>query len=166
MILRESVGIMDLKLILGKIKDFFFSMANSFLNSVINPVNKFILVARNKFLEEKSKSKNWKIIICIGISILVFCIFIAIIANFNKNRQTDKKTNNIEKKYSQIIIPHPLEKPEEPSLPDDYYLSRPRTEKMTEQDIEKWFTIPDDSMFDQLNQKNNEIIKNILEDAP
>ncbi len=63
-------------------------------------------------------------------------------------------------------ITQPFVLPSEPVLLEQYYVSRPKTLKWTEEEADKWFTIPDESMMSQLDNDNNRLIQNLLEASP
>lgn len=65
-----------------------------------------------------------------------------------------------------LDITQPFVLPKEPSMNNDYYLSRPKNEVWTQEEAEKWFTIPNDAMLNQLEHDNNNLIQNLLETSP
>ena len=65
-----------------------------------------------------------------------------------------------------IILHQPLVPPEPPSTPDEYHLVRPKDYVWAEDDIERWFTPPDQQLLDSLQSANNDVISDLLEVAP
>ena len=60
----------------------------------------------------------------------------------------------------------PLVLPQETSVPEDYYLVRPRNYQWTSEDIKRWFNSPDGNILDELHKSNNQMVNDILEVAP
>lgn len=65
-----------------------------------------------------------------------------------------------------IILHQPLVAPQPPSMPDEYHLVRPKDYVWTEDDIERWFTPPDQELLDSLQSANDDVISDLLEVAP
>jgi len=107
---------------------------------------------------------NFHKLIKIGIILLVLLFLLAmiiILVNGSKN-----KTKNNVKFENDFTLLQPLMKPEFDSLPDDYYLNRPKNYKWSEKDVERWFSNPDDELLDELHEANDKMILDILEAAP
>ncbi len=56
--------------------------------------------------------------------------------------------------------------PQQASLTDDYYFSRVTGEKWSNEERNRWFTIPDESNLNRLGEANDAISDAILEAAP
>ena len=54
-----------------------------------------------------------------------------------------------------IILHQPLVAPQPPSMPDEYHLVRPKDYVWTEDDIERWFSPPDQELLDSLQAAND-----------
>lgn len=65
-----------------------------------------------------------------------------------------------------IILHQPLVAPQPPSMPDEYHLVRPKDYVWTEDDIERWFSPPDQELLDSLQAANDAVISDLLEVAP
>lgn len=100
----------------------------------------------------------------IGIIILLafFLIAVIIILVGESNLFSKKKVAFDES----FILHQPLIAPESPSTPDEYYLVRPKDYTWTQQDIDRWFSPPDQQLLDSLHTANDEIISDVLEAAP
>ncbi len=56
--------------------------------------------------------------------------------------------------------------PQQASLTDDYYFSRVSGEKWSNEERDRWFTVPDESNLKKLGEANDAITDTILEAAP
>ena len=110
------------------------------------------------------KILNKKKFIAVSLLILLIFFLLAILvfflgSFFSKNKE--------EVMFDDTIILHQeLIPPKVPSIPDDYYLVRPKDYQWTEDDIDRWFTTPDGEMLDTLDSANRQMIDKLLEAAP
>lgn len=56
--------------------------------------------------------------------------------------------------------------PAEPLFREEYYLSREQKEKWSDEDIQEWFTIPNEYMIEKLHDDNTRLIQGIMEGSP
>ena len=56
--------------------------------------------------------------------------------------------------------------PQQAALTDDYYFSRVSGEKWSNEERDRWFTVPDESNLKKLGEANDAITDTILEAAP
>ena len=56
--------------------------------------------------------------------------------------------------------------PQQAALTDDYYFSRVTGEKWSNEERDRWFTVPDESNLKKLGEANDAISDKILEAAP
>ncbi len=56
--------------------------------------------------------------------------------------------------------------PQQASLTDEYYFSRISGEKWSNEERDRWFTVPDESNLKKLGEANEAITDTILEAAP
>ncbi|MCR5623563.1 MAG: hypothetical protein K6G18_17125 [Treponema sp.] len=56
--------------------------------------------------------------------------------------------------------------PQQASLTDDYYFSRVTGEKWSNEERDRWFTVPDEQNIKKLGEANDAISDKILEAAP
>ena len=94
-----------------------------------------------------------------AVCVLIILIIILIIMLIPK----DSKFIPIER---QVVLQDSLYLPEQPSLSDDYVLHREGVQHWDDDEINQWFTVPSDSMLQDLAESNKKIISNILEVAP
>lgn len=103
----------------------------------------------------------------IRISLLVLLLFFAAaLATIIVANSRDGQKRNPVAFDEDFTLLQPLMLPEEPSLPDDYYLVRPRGYEWTWDDVERWFAAPDGTLLDELHAANGALINDILEAAP
>ena len=60
----------------------------------------------------------------------------------------------------------PLFTPDAPAMAQDYYPSRIPGKVWSGEDIEEWFTLPDDSTIGELEKANDKIVSDIIGAAP
>lgn len=164
---------MNIGELIKKITSFFRSLKDGFISLVITPMYSNIQKVNNTFKEKIPDSKKRLLIFS---STVVFLLMLIILLTVlirscsstteiadSKNKNTQVQSTD---EYSGITLSQEIIKPDEPSLPDDYYLFRQRNEQMSQEDIDKWFTKPDETMINQLHQENELIIQDLLENTP
>lgn len=97
------------------------------------------------------------------IILLAFFLVAVIIVIVGKTNLLDKGKSVFEEPF---ILHQSLVAPKPPSTPDEYYLMRSKDYSWTQEDIERWFSPPNQELLDSLNTANDEIISNIVEGAP
>ena len=95
--------------------------------------------------------------------LLVFFLIAVIIITVGESNLFNKKKLRFDENFT---LHQPLVAPEPPSTPDEYYLVRPKDYTWTEQDIDRWFSPPDEQLLDSLRDANDELISDLLEAAP
>lgn len=95
--------------------------------------------------------------------LLAFFLIAVIIIMVGESNLFSKKKFSVDENF---ILYQPLVVPEPPSTPDEYYLVRPKDYVWTEQDIDRWFSPPDQQLLDSLRTANDELISDLLEAAP
>lgn len=95
--------------------------------------------------------------------LLAFFLIAVIIITVGESNPFNKKKFSFDENF---ILHQPLVAPEPPSTPDEYYLVRPKDYTWTEQDIDRWFSPPDEQLLDALRTANDELISDLLEAAP
>ena len=106
-------------------------------------------------------SKLIKISLIVLLIFLIAALVIVFVSSINKDKKKSIVTFN-----EDYTLLQPLMLPDEPSLPDDYYLVRPRNYEWTQEDVDSWFSIPNSKLLDELHQANNSMINDLLEAAP
>ena len=100
----------------------------------------------------------------IGIIILLaFFLIAVIIILVGESKLFSKKKVTFDESF---ILHQPLVAPESPSIPDEYYLVRPKDYTWTQQEVDRWFSPPDQQLLDSLRTANDELISDLLEAAP
>ena len=95
--------------------------------------------------------------------LLVFFLIAVIIITVGESNLFKKKKLSFDENFT---LHQSLVAPEPPSTPDEYYLVRPKDYTWTEQDIDRWFSPPDEQLLDALRAANDELISDLLEAAP
>ena len=100
----------------------------------------------------------------IGILILLaFFLIAVIIILVGESNLFKKDTLSFDEDFT---LHQSLVSPEAPSMPDEYYLVRPKDYEWTQEDIDRWFAPPDEQLLDALHTANDQIITDLLEAAP
>ncbi|MBQ0051476.1 MAG: hypothetical protein KBT11_05365 [Treponema sp.] len=60
----------------------------------------------------------------------------------------------------------PILIPDAPQIEKDYFPSRVTENQWSKEEVDKWFTYPDETVMEDLEKTNNKIVKDILEAAP
>lgn len=110
------------------------------------------------FLQENAKKT---IIVC---AILILMVLGAIVALCAGSQKTAKNQKNVEEQ--KLVLDQPLLVPSAPSVPDGYITTRKTGKKWPQKEIEKWFTLPDESEVEKLGDSNDRIINDIIGAAP
>lgn len=91
---------------------------------------------------------------------IVIMLLLSVLLSFSTDNKTEKITS---------IVP-PLEEPfimpEEPGIADSFKYYREQKHEWSKEDVDKWFTAPDDSMIIEIEEANDTIISDILGVAP
>jgi len=108
-------------------------------------------------LENKKKT----IAVC---GILIFMTFCAVIALcISETKSSKKGTGSQEEK---LVLDQALLVPPAPQVPEGYITTRKTEKNWSEEEIEKWFTQPDEAEVEQLGLANDRIIQEIIGAAP
>ena len=128
--------------------------------------NKFFSKVKDKYLEIENNIVSWiqnnkkiAIILVSLLSIMLICIILLI--SVSKGKKKPEKVYNEKLELSQELVV-----PNGPELPRDYTISRQSKEAWSDEEAEKWFSIPSATDIDGLSEVNNNIIDNILEGTP
>ena len=113
------------------------------------------------FAEKKGKT----LALCLVLVFMTLCALI--ILAFQMQSSSDKKAK---KKYNgeqrTLTLDTPLFVPEGPAVPNEYITSHKSGEKWSENQIDEWFTFPDETELNRLDSFNNKIVSDIIEAAP
>lgn len=96
---------------------------------------------------------------CIG-TFVVIMLLLSVILSFSTNSKTEE--------IASIVPPleEPLIMPDEPGIADSFKYYREQKHEWSKEDVDKWFTPPDDSMINEIEEANDTIISDILGVAP
>ena len=113
-------------------------------------------------VKEFSQSHKKQMLVLLS-SIGCFC-FVMLLLSVILSFTSRPKTENIES----IVPPleEPLIMPKEPGMNGSFQYYREQKDAWTKDDVDKWFTPPDDSMIVEIEDANNTIISDILGVAP
>lgn len=96
----------------------------------------------------------------VGLILLAFIALIIVLIQTRPQKQPPEPT------VQPFTADAPLFIPDAPSLTQDYYPSRIPGKTWSSEDIEKWFTTPDEETMRSLENANDKIISDILGAAP
>jgi hypothetical protein len=65
-----------------------------------------------------------------------------------------------------LSLQNPLIPPQEPAIPDDYLLYRERKSAWSDEEVDRWFIVPDSNMLRDLHAANGKMISDLLKAAP
>ncbi len=101
----------------------------------------------------------------IACSILIFLCICAIIALAVGNANQKKLPKKITEEQK-LVLDEPLLVPSAPGISDEYITTRKTEKNWNENEIEKWFTLPDENEVQKLGDSNDRIIQDIIGAAP
>ncbi len=110
------------------------------------------------FLQENAKKT---IIVCALLIFMVLCAIVALCAGSSKPKEKQKTADE-----PKLVLDQPLIVPSAPSIPDGYITTRKTEKKWPQEEIEKWFTLPDEGEVEKLGESNDRIINEIIGAAP
>ena len=113
----------------------------------------------NKIVDYCRENKKQAIII--GSLILFILILMILLLIFAK-----KKPAKLPNTETQLELTETPFVPKGPEVQEDYSISRMPKDKWTEEEADKWFTIPSSNDIDSLGKTNDGIISEILGAAP
>ena len=97
-------------------------------------------------------------------AILVFMTLSAVIVLTCSTKKTEKVREVSEQR--KINPDQSLLVPSGPVVPDEYGTSRETKDSWSREDVEKWFTVPDENETKKLGETNDMIINEIIGAAP
>lgn len=112
-----------------------------------------------KIREFYENNKMLSYIIAGLVALLILCI-ILLIALTGKKKEPATVPGTV------LELTEPLVIPDGPELPKDYTTSRTPKDKWTEEEAQKWFTIPSQKEIDSLSKANDNLINEITGAAP
>jgi hypothetical protein len=105
------------------------------------------------------------LLLFIGAGVCVIGIAIALIIGL-KRSETNNSGALLSASPVPLFLQNPLIPPEAPAIPDDYLLYRERKRAWSDEEVERWFTAPDDKLLRDLHEANNKMISDLLKAAP
>lgn len=94
---------------------------------------------------------------------LLIALFIAGLIVLLIQTSPDKKKPEIQEKFEADA---PVLIPDAPEIEKDYYFSRTTENQWKKDEVDKWFTYPDEDVMKDLSATNDKIVRDILEAAP
>lgn len=94
---------------------------------------------------------------------LLIALFIAGLIVLLIQTSPDKKKPEIQEKFeadAPVLIPDALE------IEKDYYFSRETENQWKKDEVDKWFTYPDEDAMKNVSDTNDKIVKDVLGTAP
>lgn len=124
-----------------------------------------------EFLEKLKASikdfteENTKLVIAISVVLSISLLGAVIAVAFQEPLPKKKKKADIKppKPYSAVqeFLP-----PKGSSLTEDYYFSREQNPKWSDEEFDKWFTVPSEKDAEELGEANENLINELLGEVP
>lgn len=127
-------------------------MNNNFFETIKEKISQFQI----SFTDEDSRKK----ILITVFGILIFLIILLILVLCFSGKE---KVEVINQEYS---ITDYLYSPSSPEISDDYMYSRVPQKVWTEEEANKYITLPNSEMLENLKKANDKLIKDIMEVSP
>lgn len=108
------------------------------------------------------ENRNIVLIVAGGLLAVLVLILILMIASDQKSRAAKKAAIDPKK----LVIDQPLLVPDGPTVPNGYITSRTTEKNWSENNVEQWFTQPDQTEVEKLGEANDRIINEIIGAAP
>ncbi len=115
------------------------------------------------FCEEKWEEQRL-LCICVLTGIL-FVIFLLILIPALKNTTT-RISENQDSSIPEVEIDPFLSIPSEPYIEDDYVYTRKDVTRWSDEEVDAWFSEPDDEMLGDLKKANDKLVNDMLEVVP
>ena len=112
-----------------------------------------------KIREFYEENKMLSYILAALVILLLLCI-ILLIALTGKKKEPAIVPGTV------LELTEPLAIPDGPGLPKDYTTSRTPKDKWSEEEAQKWFTVPSQKEIDSLSKANDNLINEITGAAP
>lgn len=94
---------------------------------------------------------------------ILIVLFIAGLAVLFIQTSPEKQRSEISEHFEADA---PLLIPDAPNIEKDYYPSRTTENQWSKDDVDKWFTYPDEDVMKEISDSNDKIVRDILEAAP
>ena len=118
------------------------------------------LVEKFRYLIEENKKQT--IFVCSILIFMTLCGFFVLL--LSTSQQEKKETKVINQKN--LVIDQELLIPNELTINNKYTHVRQKKEKWSEEEVNEWFTVPDETEIEKLSQSNDKIVKDIIGAAP
>ena len=130
------------------------------MNAIIEAVTDFISSVTERLSEFYEENKKLSYIILSLLLVILICLILLVSMN------GDDKKKSKELPGSRLELTESLIIPNGPELPRDYNITRKTKEKWSEEEAEKWFTVPDEKEINALSVSNENMINEIIGAAP
>lgn len=117
-----------------------------------------ILENIQNFLSER---KVKTLVVCLVLVFMTLCALV--ILAFQMSSRSGKKSQGEQRA---LVLETPIFVPEGPAVPNEYITSNKSGEKWSENQIDEWFTFPNEAEINRLDSFNNGIVNEIIEAAP
>lgn len=114
---------------------------------------------KDAIVEWVMNNKKLSIVVGALIVLMLVCIII-LIAVSGKNKKKPVTYDERLELTQELVVPNG------PELPRDYTISRETQESWSEEEAEKWFTVPSDKEINGLSKANDNMVEDILGAAP
>ena len=117
-----------------------------------------ILENIQNFLSER---KVKTLVVCLVLVFMTLCALV--ILAFQMSSRSGKKSQGEQRA---LVLETPIFVPEGSAVPNEYSTSNKSGEKWSENQIDEWFTFPNEAEINRLDSFNNGIVNDIIEAAP
>lgn len=115
----------------------------------------------DKFQDFLLENRKKTVIICCTLILLMLIVVVIMMASEGNASRKNKKAD-----AQKLVLDQPLMSPAGPVVPEGYITTRKTEKNWSEEEIEKWFTLPSQEEVEQLGQANDRIIQDIIGAAP
>lgn len=128
--------------------------AKSFFSDIVDKI-KVLYEKICDFCRENKKTA----LICAALIVIVLVLVLILIIAGHKKKEPEALQMPLVLSEAPLI-------PNGPEINNDYTISRKTDKSWTEEELDKWFTIPSEKEINSLGKTNNAIVSEILGAAP
>lgn len=121
-----------------------------------------ILESIKNFLSER---KVKTLVVCLVLVFMTLCALV-VLAFQTPSKSDKKKRGKHSPEQRTLVLETPIFIPEGPAVPNEYITSNKSGEKWSENQIDEWFTFPNEAEISRLDSFNSGIVNDIIEAAP
>lgn len=110
--------------------------------------------------------ENTKLTVAVCGILLTFAVLAFIVGASQEAEKSASKKKEIQLQEIPYSAVEEFFKPKKENLTEEYYFSREQQSQWSDEEFDRWFTVPSKNTVEQLGEANNKVAEEILGAAP